>query len=239
GRRRIRPSTRRSSAPAYMSSAQSPAPPVSAMATDRWITRIRCARIRSRRPGAVLVLGNSRMRMLRFITLAVLAIAWLSFGAAGQTAGKVYRIGYLAIGSSGTPLTVAMIEGLTSGLRQRGYSVGTNLLIESRFAEGKPERLPALAKELLDSKIEVLVTTSYPAARAAKAATSTVPIVVEGAGDPAETGLAASFSRPGGNLTGTSDMASELSTKRLELLKAAVPRLQRVAMLYNAKDIGM
>jgi putative tryptophan/tyrosine transport system substrate-binding protein len=179
------------------------------------------------------------MRALRLSFVAVLAIAWLPFGAAAQTGGKVYRIGYLAIGSSGAPLTVAMIEGLTSGLRQRGYSVGTNLLIESRFAEGKPERLPGLAKELLDSKIEVLVTTSYPAARAAKDATSTVPIVVDGAGDPAETGLAASFSRPGGNLTGTSDMASELSTKRLELLKAAVPRLQRVAMLYNAKDIGM
>jgi putative tryptophan/tyrosine transport system substrate-binding protein len=179
------------------------------------------------------------MRMLRFITLALFALAWLTLGALAQTAGKTYRIGYLTVGSTGAPVTVATIDGLTRGLRDRGYSVGTNVVIETRFAEGKPERLPALAKELLDSKIDVLVTTSYPAARAAKDATTTVPIVVDGAGDPAETGLAASFSRPGGNLTGISDMASELSTKRLELLKAAVPRLQRVAMLYNAKDIGM
>jgi putative ABC transport system substrate-binding protein len=179
------------------------------------------------------------MRILRFLTLAVLAVAWLPFEALGQTSGKVYRIGYLTVGSASAPIQVAMIEGLTRGLRQRGYSVGANLSIESRFADGRPDRLPALIKELLDSRVDVIVTTSYPAARAAKDATTTVPIVVDGAGDPAETGLAASFSRPGGNLTGISDMASELSTKRLELLKAAVPKLQRVAMLYNAKDIGM
>src|SRR6476619_2112353 len=97
-----------------------------------------------------------------------MAVLWRG----GADRRKSLPIGYLAIGSPGAPLTVAMIEGLTSGLRQRGYAVGTNLLIESRFAEGKPERLPALAKELLDSKIDVLVTTSYPAARAAKDATT-------------------------------------------------------------------
>jgi putative ABC transport system substrate-binding protein len=96
-----------------------------------------------------------------------------------------------------------------------------------------------LAKELLDSGVEVLVTSSYPAARAAKDATNAVPIVVDGAGNVVEAGLAASLSRPGGNLTGISDVASELSTKRLELLKTAIPSIKSLAMLWNAKDLGM
>lgn len=108
-----------------------------------------------------------------------------------------------------------------------------------RLALGKLSRFPALAKELVDAGVDAIVTTGYPAARAAKDATSTVPIVVSAAGDPVETGLAVSLSRPGGNLTGISDMAAELSVKRLDLLKEAVPGLKRVAMLWNADDLGM
>lgn len=114
-----------------------------------------------------------------------------------------------------------------------------NLAIETRSAEGRPERLPALAKELADTGVDVIVTNGYPAARAAKDATKTVPIVAINAGEPVETGLAASLSRPGGNVTGISDMSSELSAKRLELLMMAAPALKRVALLWNADDAGM
>ncbi len=160
------------------------------------------------------------MRKFLFILFAF-AIASAPFVAAAQTVGKVYRVGFLTIAGSNAPAPTATLAALTRVLTQRGYSVGGNLVIESRFADGKPDRVPGLAKELVDSRVDVIVTASYPAARAAKEATATIPIVVDGAGDPVETGLAASLSRPGGNLTGISDMASELSAKRLELLKAA------------------
>jgi putative ABC transport system substrate-binding protein len=173
----------------------------------------------------------------QFRTLITVALATLSIGAAAQTPGKVYRVGVVGLGSG--PSYAASLDGLSRSLAQHGYSVGVNLLIESRFAEAKPERLPALVKELLVRPADVIVTFSYPAARAAKEGTSTVPIVVTGAGDPVETGLVASFSQPGGNITGISDLASELSAKRLELLKTAVPYLKRVAMLWNADDLGM
>jgi putative ABC transport system substrate-binding protein len=162
-----------------------------------------------------------------------------SAGAHAQATGKIYRLGFLSIGSPEAPLTVAAVKGLTEGLARRGFTVGANLSIESRFAGGRPDRLPAMAKELLGSGVDVIVTSSYPAARAAKDATTTVPIVIDGAGNAVEAGLAASLSRPGGNLTGISDLASELSTKRLEFLKTAVPSLRKVAMLWNAKDLGM
>ena len=179
------------------------------------------------------------MRTLRLIAPVLLSVALLSFGAAAQTPDKVYRIGFVGPGGSSGPGAVATIEGLARGLARLGYTIGTNLIIEKRFAEGYRERLPGLVKELVDSRVDVITTLGYPAARAAKEGTTAVPIVVNDAGDPVETGLAVSLSRPGSNLTGMSDMAPELSTKRLELLKAAVPGLQRVAMLFNAEDAGM
>lgn len=177
--------------------------------------------------------------MKRSRLFALLALIPLASGLDAHAAGKVYRIGFLTVGSANAPIVVAAVEALTRGLKERGLTVGDNLVIESRFADGRPDRLPGMAKELLDSGVDVLVTASYPAARAAKDATSTVPIVVDGAGNVVEAGLAASLSRPGGNLTGMSDVASELSTKRLELLKTAVPSLKSLAMLWNKKDLGM
>ena len=134
---------------------------------------------------------------------------------------------------------VMTMNGLGQGLTRRGYSVGTNLVIEGRFADGHADRLPGLAKELVDSGFDLIIAFTYLAALAAKQATTTVPIVALDAGDVVETGLVPSLSRPGGNLTGISDMTSELSTKRLGLLKTAVPDLKQVAMLYNAADTGM
>jgi putative tryptophan/tyrosine transport system substrate-binding protein len=177
------------------------------------------------------------MRPVRFFLSIALGLAFLSVCAAAQTASKVYRVGFLAASSS--PGTIAMRDGVSQNLAQRGYVPDRTLAIEMRSADGKPARLPGLAKELADSGVDVIMTTGYPAARAAKDATATIPIVVVYAGDPVETDLAASLNRPGGNLTGISDMASELSVKRLDLLKEAVPGLKRVAMLWNADDLGM
>ena len=121
-------------------------------------------------------------------------------------------------------------------LRALGWVEGQNIIIESRSAEGKPERLPALAAELVQRQVDVLVTFPLLAAQAAKHATTTIPIVMINAADPVGTGLVASLARPGGNITGLSSMDTDLSGKRLALLKEAVPTLSRVAVIWNATD---
>ena len=156
-------------------------------------------------------------------------------GAIGtEAADKAYRVGVLTTRSN-----PAFARGLEQSLAGRGYTPGQNMLIDARSGDGNPERLPQVAKEMVLRGVDVIVTLSYPASAAAKQATATLPIVVAGAGDPVETGLVASLRKPGGNLTGISDMAAELSVKRLDLLKEAVPTLKRVAMLWNADDLGM
>jgi putative ABC transport system substrate-binding protein len=188
------------------------------------------------------------MRRREFITLLAGATAALprrstyaqkSTRAAAEAAGKVYKVGILNAGGINAAIRMEIEDGIVRVLAGLGYSVGRNLVIESRAADNQPERLPKLAKELVESGVDVIVTISYPAARAAKDATTTVPIVAYGGADPVETGLAASLNRPGGNLTGISDMAADLSAKRLQLLKAIVPGLQRVAILWNANDLAM
>ena len=118
-------------------------------------------------------------------------------------------------------------------LRNLGYVEGQNLLVERRSAEGKYDRLPEIFAELVRLRMDVLVAGSTPAAHAAKQATSTIPIVFAAVSDPVGTGLVASLARPGGNVTGVSDLGSELSGKRLGLLKELIPRLSRVAVLGN------
>ena len=127
---------------------------------------------------------------------------------------------------------------LIRGLAQHGYTLGRNIVFERRGAEGRLERLPRLVAELVASKVDVIVTFGYPPALAAKQGT-TIPVVSFGAGDPVATGLVDGLARPGGNVTGVSDVASELSAKRMELLKDIAPGLRRVAMLWNADDRGM
>jgi ABC-type uncharacterized transport system substrate-binding protein len=124
-------------------------------------------------------------------------------------------------------------------LASRGYTLGANLVVESRSTQGDPKRFPGLIEELTKIPVNLLVTLSYPAARAAKDRAPTLPIVVVGTGDPVESGLVVSLARPGGNMTGISDVAAELAPKRLELLKAAATGLKKVAMLWNADDLGM
>jgi putative ABC transport system substrate-binding protein len=153
-----------------------------------------------------------------------------------KTQAKAFRIGVL---SPGCHPPTANLDLLLQGLRDLGYVEGENLTIEWRYSEGRAERFPDLVAELTKLPVDLIVAVSTPAALAAKDATKTVPIVMVYVADPVGTGLVTSLARPGGNLTGVSDMAIDLSAKRLELLKAAVPELKRVAVLWNAADPGM
>jgi putative ABC transport system substrate-binding protein len=160
------------------------------------------------------------------------------FLAAAQPSQKVFRVGHLSAGGR-TP-DGAPPGPLREGLRGLGYVEGQNVAYEARFAEGKTERLPALAAELVRLKIDVIVATGGPAAVAAKQATSTIPIVLApAAGDAVAAGLIASLARPGGNVTGLTDESVQLSAKRMELLKEAVPKAALIAVLWNANDQGM
>jgi putative ABC transport system substrate-binding protein len=150
--------------------------------------------------------------------------------AEGQQAAKVPRIGWLPVNLAAAPLN---LEPFRKGLRDLGYVEGRNLVIETRDAEGRLERLPALAAELVALKVDVIVAPGTPQALAAKKATSTIPIVFVGATDPVTDGLVTSLARPGGNATGSSNFAAELVGKRLELLKQAVPGISRVAVLWQ------
>ena len=154
---------------------------------------------------------------------------------AQKPAGKIYHLGILQPGAPPEPL----VDALQQRLNELGYSEGHNIAYEYRWAEGKPQRLTELAKELVDLKVDVITAFSTPAAIAAQKATQTIPIVFAGVGDPVGSGLVSSLSRPGGNITGISILATELSGKRLELLKEIVPSASPVAMFWNDSNPGM
>jgi putative ABC transport system substrate-binding protein len=154
--------------------------------------------------------------------------------AEAQEGKKVPRIGFLSAGSSST--YSPRIEAFRQGLRELGYAEGKNVTIQPRFAEGKLERVPDLAAELVRLKPDVIVTWGVPQLVAAKQASSTIPIVAGGAGDLVSAGLVASLARPGGNITGLTSIRSDLVGKQLELLKEAVPGLTRVGILWHAAD---
>ncbi len=156
-----------------------------------------------------------------------------------QSPGKVLRIGTLLSGTRPSTPDWKQRWPFVQGLRELGWVEGQNIVIEDRWAEGRTDRLHALAAELVRLNVDVILTRSWPAAVAAKQATTTIPIVITGAGDPVGTGLVASLAHPGGNITGLGDLATELSAKRLQLLKEAVPKLSRVAVLWNSADGGM
>ena len=153
---------------------------------------------------------------------------------AQQQLKKLHRIGILLVGSSS--FYSARIDVFRQGLKELGYIEGKNIAIEYRYAEGKADRLPALATELVGLKVEVVFTSSTPSVLAVKKATSTIPIVFVSISDPVANGLVTSLARPGGNITGLSIVAVELSGKRLELLKEAVPSVTRVAFMWNSAN---
>jgi ABC-type uncharacterized transport system substrate-binding protein len=165
---------------------------------------------------------------MRLIGLVLaLGVALAPVAGKGQATGQVRRMGLLNAAAPGGQSEPALRE----ALRALGYVEGRNLMIESRAAHGRVERLPALTRELLDTKPEVIVTFGTTAAQAAKTATTTTPIVMAFAGDPVGTGLVASLARPGGNVTGMSLATSELAGKRLELLKQIIPKATRLTIL--------
>jgi putative tryptophan/tyrosine transport system substrate-binding protein len=171
------------------------------------------------------------------ILFVVVLLAVAVIGEA-QPPKKVPRIGYLS--NDDPALDSTRSEGIRFALRERGHIEGQNIGTEYRYAEGKNDRYPELAAELVRLKVDVIVVAGGEGlVRAAKNATKTIPIVMVGQGlDPVEAGLIESLARPGGNVTGITDLTTELGGKRLELLKEAVPKLARVAFLYDAAIAG-
>ena len=170
--------------------------------------------------------------MMKFILFCLLATAILISAAAAQAqqAGKIFRIGYLD-GSTAAGSAV-LVNAFRQELSKLGWIEGKNITIEYRFAEQRQDRLVQLAADLVRLKVDLIVVTSPPPALAAKKATSTIPIVMTNAADPVGLGLIASLARPGGNVTGLASLSPELGTKRLEILKDAIPKLLRVGLLW-------
>jgi putative ABC transport system substrate-binding protein len=166
------------------------------------------------------------------IALLVLTLLVAPLAAGAQPAEKVPRIGYLME----RPRLTAFEEAFLQGLRSLGYVEGQNITIDYRFAEGRAERLPTLAAELVALKVNVIVSAGAPATLAAKRATTTIPIVMASSPNAVADGLVASLARPGGNVTGQSLFAAELSGKRLQILKEVIAGLSRVGVLYNAAN---
>ena len=176
-----------------------------------------------------------------FVAIATPGLVALPLAAQTQRAGKVYRVGLVAAASTlpemagPEPVSVGT-RAFVQGLRALGYVEGRNLILERRSAEGRPERFGELVAELIRLKADVIVTVSVPAARAAQALTSTVPIVMATSGDPVGEGLVRSLARPGGNITGLTNSAGpEIEAKRLELLREMLPGVARVAYLGSRK----
>src|SRR6266849_8213993 len=177
------------------------------------------------------------MRRREFIALFGCGVAALPCVAIGQTASKLYRVGSLNTAApiaDNSRLGAALIRGLA----QHGCAIDKNLTFEHRGAEMHMDRLPRLVNELVTSKVDVIVALGYPSALAAKQGT-TLPVVSFTTGDPVGTGLVDGLARPGGNLTGISDVSAEITPKRLDLLKEMAPGLRRVAVLWNADDTAM
>jgi putative ABC transport system substrate-binding protein len=174
------------------------------------------------------------MRRREFITLVGGAAAAWPLAARAQQAGKVPRIGFLGTASPST--FTSRLEGFRQGLRDVGYVEGGTIAVEYRWAEGRYERLPELAADLVRSNPDVIVTHTTPASLAAKKATTTIPIVMALVGDPVAAGIVESVAKPGGNITGQSFFNAELRAKRIELLKEVMPRLARAAVIMNADN---
>jgi putative tryptophan/tyrosine transport system substrate-binding protein len=149
---------------------------------------------------------------------------------------KVYRVGLVI---AGAPDTGILGPGMVNNFTKRGYVVDKNIVLERRAAQGKVDRLPGLIDELVAAHVDVIITSGYPAALAAKQRAGDIPVVASQTGDPVATHLVESLAHPGGNITGVSEVATELSAKRLALLKETIPSVHSVAVLWNADDLGM
>jgi putative ABC transport system substrate-binding protein len=167
----------------------------------------------------------------RFLVTSVTGAVAATLAGAAQPAAKLWRIGYLDQGSEAH--SRLYVDGLRQGLGDLGWVEGRTMVIESRFAEGKTDQLPQLAAEIVRSKVDVIVTSTTPAALAAKHATTTIPIVIGFVADPVGSGIVASLAHPGGNITGWTHSGRELRAKYLELLKDTFPSATRFGVLWN------
>ena len=180
--------------------------------------------------------GNSKRCLIGGILACALLLA-LCPSAKAQQRGTIPKIGVLSsAGSAATP--GSQIEAFRQGLRQLGYIEGTNIVLEYRYAQGEQDRMPTLVTELVQLQVDVLVVTALTAVRAAKRATKTIPTVMVILSDPVATGIVDSLARPGGNITGFTRLTRELSGKRLELFKEAVPHLSRAVVIWAADSPG-
>ncbi len=180
------------------------------------------------------------MRARTIFTL-VLALALLAIpcAAVAQQAGKMWRIGILGALGERDRSTQTNLSELRLGLQERGWTEGRNIAFETRYVEGRPDRAPALAVELVRSKVDVILTSGTELIRAAQKPSSTIPVVMVGIGDPVGSGIVASLARPGGHVTGLSLIAPDLAAKRLELAKETLPGLAHVAMIWNPNNASV
>jgi putative tryptophan/tyrosine transport system substrate-binding protein len=172
--------------------------------------------------------------MKKFLYLFLIIATWSGAAAEAQQPAKVARIGYL--GNAASPADASREEAFLQGLRERGWIEGQNFVMERRYWENRAERLPALAEEFVRMKLDVIVTTTGAAARVVKKLTATIPIVMTTSADAVGQGIVASLARPGGNVTGLTNISPDLLGKRLELLKEAFPKVSRVAVLGCPRD---
>jgi len=174
---------------------------------------------------------NKRRKLIFAMGAGALATPLCSFA---QQQGKIWRVGFLTAYSSSAETPA--FDSFRQAMRELGYDNGRNIAYETRWAEGELERLPGMAEDLVKFKPDVMLVANTPSVMAAKKATTTIPIVMVGVGDPVGTGLVDNLARPGGNVTGFTNIIGEMSGKRLELLKEVVPRLSRVAALGQSSD---
>ena len=182
------------------------------------------------------------MRLIGLAVVLAFSLLLAPLAAEAQPAGKVPRVAYLTPWSDSDPGRQRGLEAFRQGLRELGYVEGRNISIESRSAEGKDDRLPALAADLVRSKVDVIVAASGAATRAVQQTTRTIPIVMSLVNDPVGSGLVASLARPGGNVTGLTIMAPDLMVKRLELLKwpsSRIPTIQRAQRSYGRRTLPL
>jgi len=174
------------------------------------------------------------MRLCASALVLLLSSIAVPLAVDGQQPEKLYRIGMLERTSAG--INAANVEGFRQGLRELGHLEGKGFVLEYRSADGRDERFPALADELVRLKVDLIITRGTPAALAAKRATATIPVVITGVGDPVGQGIVASLARPGANITGLSAAVTEIFPKRVQLLRELVPRAARIAALFNMSN---
>jgi putative ABC transport system substrate-binding protein len=173
---------------------------------------------------------NNRRKLVIALGTGALALPFAPFA---QQQGKLWRVGVLFLLSRQSAMDTGRYSKFLEGMRELGYIGGKNLMIEPRFADGKSERLPSLALELVNLKVDVIVTAGTAASSAAQNATTTIPIVIANAANPVGSGLVKNLAHPGGNLTGLSSLNTDISPKYLEMLQGMVPKLSRVALMID------